>query len=120
MGVGAGWYYDSLDGMVVHQNLAESLANALFDYYHGPYKTEALALAHKGVSGPPASTNESLGQQLGTATGSVLGLPQLSNLRDLMIRVIKVVIGAAMIIVGIAQLSGASKIAASLPKVVPV
>lgn len=80
MGVGAGWYYDSLDGMVVHQNLPESLANVAFSYYHGPYATEALAMAHKGVSGPASSTNESLGTQVGNAAGSVGGITGLSGL----------------------------------------
>ena len=79
MGVGAGWYYDSLDGMVVHQNLAESIPNAAFPYYHGPYLTEALALAHAGVTGPPATTNASVAAQVGTAVANLTGINAIGD-----------------------------------------
>lgn len=119
MGVGAGWYYDSLDGMVVHQNLAESLANALFSYYHGPYPTEAAAIAHRGVSGPPGSTNESAGQQIAAATGNaaggLLGLPSFGSAgwRSYGLRALKIVTGVILIIVGLVQLTHAQQIVAA-------
>ena|ERR1700735_1547594 len=47
-------------------------------------------------------------------------LPTLSNLRDLVIRSVKVVLGAALIIIGLAKLSGVEKIASNMPAVIPV
>lgn len=128
MGVGSGWYYDSLDGMVVHQNLAESLANAIFTYYHGPYPTEQAAIAHKGVAGPPGQTNESLATQVGNATGNtaanLFGLPHWSpkQLREFALRGLKVVIGLALVIIGVVQLTHADRLittAATVAKAVP-
>ena len=93
MGVGAGWYYDSKDNDVVHQNYAESLANALpgFSYFHGPYATEAEAIAHKGVPGPSGVPNESIPTQVtNVTTGSFLAL--LTG-RGLWVRIAEVAIG---------------------------
>ena len=72
MGVGAGWYYDSKDNDVVHQNYTESLANALpgFSYFHGPYATEAEAIAHKGV--PDATPPRLTAKPLALAAGDHL------------------------------------------------
>jgi hypothetical protein len=109
MGTGAGWYYDSLDGLVVHQNLAESLASAPFSYYHGPYATKQLALQHKGVSGPPATTNEPVSTQLSTAAGQVSGfgpLIQALTSRGTWIRVAEVIVGGGLILVGLNHLAG--------------
>jgi hypothetical protein len=117
MGVGAGWYYDSADGDVVHQNLAESLANVLGPYFHGPYATEAEAIAHKGVAGAPGVPNEGVSQQLGTAVSSGLGglLPKFTSQqwREFAIRGLKVIGGLVLIVVGLAQL-------VRVPKVVPL
>ncbi len=107
MGVGAGWYYDSADGDVTHQNLVESLANVGFSYFHGPYKTEALAIAHKGVAGPPGTPNESLGSQAETvATGSSSPIAGLFQ-GNLWLRVGEVVLGLLLIAIGVAELTHA-------------
>lgn len=114
MGVGAGWYYDSLDGDVVHQNLAESLANAAFSYYHGPYKTEALAVAHAGVAGPSGVANEPVGQQLANVTtGSFLGILEG---RGLWVRIAEVAIGGTLVIVGVSKLLGTGQAAETVAK----
>ena len=103
MGVGAGWYYDSADGDVVHQNLAESLANVIgIKYFHGPYPTEEAAIEHKGVPGPPGVPNESLEQQATTATTG--GLIELITGRALWVRVVEVVLGGGLILIGIKAL----------------
>ncbi|HEY1622148.1 MAG TPA: hypothetical protein VGG25_31310 [Streptosporangiaceae bacterium] len=110
MGVGAGWYYDSQDGDVVHQNLAESLANSVFSYYHGPYATSALAVAHKGVTGAPAKVNESLGQQAENVAGTGLGLFNGKAGAADVTRVAQILLGAILIAVAAARISGAENI----------
>jgi hypothetical protein len=114
MGVGAGWYYDSLDGMIVHQNLAESLANSVFPYYHGPYATEALAVTHKGVKGPPSTTNASVGQQVGTAVGSLTGVSAIGDFfnrleeKQTWTRVGEVLLGGILVYAGVRALTSGS------------
>lgn len=116
-GYGAGWYYDSIDGDVVHQNLAESLANVLVGYYHGPYATEAEAEAHPGVAGPPGVPNESVGTQVANvSTGSFLGLVES---RSIWIRIVEIAIGGTLILIGISKLLNPEiKDAAKIAKVV--
>lgn len=118
MGVGAGWYYDSLDNDVVHQNLAESLANALVTYYHGPYSTEQEAETHTGVAGPPGTPNENLGQQAaGVAGQDILGGINIGNL---VLRAGEILLGIVLIGVGIAKLTGAENLVSTAVKgVVP-
>lgn len=119
MGVGAGWYYDSIDDDVVHQNLAESLANAIFSYYHGPYKTAALAEAHKGVKGPPGKKNEGLGTQV-TSAAKATGVSQfLGDLtsRNTLMRIGEGALGVALIIVGVAKLADGTPLGSALKKV---
>jgi hypothetical protein len=119
MGVGAGWYYDSVDGDVTHQNLPESLANAAFSYYHGPYPTQQAAMAHTGVKGPNAVTNESLAAQAGTVAGGVVKTDIAGglNIGTLMLRVGEVLLGLVLVGVGLAKLTGKenaiSKVAAT-------
>jgi hypothetical protein len=122
MGIGAGWYYDSLDGMVVHQNLAESIPNAAFSYYHGPYATEALAIAHKGVAGAPGQTSEPITQQVGNAAGTVTGtagvtdfLSRLSS-ANTWERVAMVALGMLLIAIGVAHITHAVPIATKVAK----
>lgn len=78
----------------------------------GPYATEADAEAAV-KAGKVNKGDQSQAQQTVSAAASglqdVLGLPTLSNLRDLMIRVMKVVVGAALVIIGVAELTGVSK-----------
>ena len=113
MGVGAGWYYDSVNDDVTHQNLAESLANAGFGYFHGPYPTEALAIAHEGVKGPAGTPNENLQTQAGQTAGNVLGIP---TDRALWVRIAEGVIGVLLILVGVAKLATDSPIARTVAK----
>lgn len=125
MSYGAGWYYDSLNNDVVHQNLAESLANALLTYYHGPYATEALAETHAGVVGatgiPNEPTGESLTKGLNTITGSVSSdiLGGL-NIGNLVLRAAEILLGITLIGVGIAKLTGAENIISSAIKKAPL
>jgi hypothetical protein len=122
MGVGAGWYYDSLDGDVVHQNLAESLANVAFSYYHGPYATEALAVAHKGVAGAPGNPNEGTGQQVANAAGTVTGTASVTDFLSRLTqantweRVGMVALGMLLIAVGVAHITHAVPIATKVAK----
>ncbi len=126
-GTGAGWYYDSVDGDVIHQNLAESLANVLVSYYYGPYATEAEAMAEgeklhsESSSNAAPSENESVSQQAsntaGTVASSVLGLPTFSGVRNLVIRAAMVVIGGALILIGLARLTDLTD---KIPEVIPV
>ena len=113
MGVGAGWYYDSKDGDVVHQNWVESLANVGFSYFHGPYKTEAAALAHKGVTGgAPAAANESIGQQAakaaatGSWSGALIGFLVAMTDWHLWASLGWLVLGLALILIGIRMWTG--------------
>jgi hypothetical protein len=73
----------------------------------GPYATQADAQAAV-AAGKAAKGNQSAAQQAGSAITSaaqnVLGLPQLSNLRDLVIRSVKVIVGALLIIIGVNSL----------------
>lgn len=107
MGVGAGWYYDSLDGMVVHQNWLESLANGGFSYFHGPYPTEAAAAAHVGVSGPKSTTNASTGQQVGTAIGQTAqsALFGTGGATGLFSRIAEAAVGIGLLLIGVKALT---------------
>jgi hypothetical protein len=88
---------------------AQAAAAAVAEHPGGTAPTTSLV---KGLTNIPPAAVSAAGQD-------ILGLPSLSNTRDLAVRVVKVVIGAAMIIIGLAQLSGASKIASNV-KVLPV
>jgi len=110
MGVGAGWYYDDITGDVVHQNFIESIPNAGFPYWHGPYPTEAAALQHKGVLGPTAGANKSLGQQ---AAGAVSGPIQNAlfgnigsgGIGNFFVRAAEGVVGIGLILIGVIALT---------------
>jgi hypothetical protein len=118
---------------------AESIKNA--GGISGPYRTESAA--YNVWKSEPGNKSVSTLQEIEAAIGAgvanianpdnptadvnaaataqtVLGLPTLSHLRDLMIRVMKVAVGAALVIIGVAQLTGAEKLMASVPKIVPV
>jgi hypothetical protein len=121
MGIGAGWYYDSLDGMVVHQNFIEGLVPA--SYYHGPYPTEAAAKIHAGITGPPSTTNASTGNQVATAAGSITGTASVTSFLTSLSRpqtwqrVAEGVIGILLILVGVAKLAESSPVASAIKKV---
>jgi hypothetical protein len=68
-----------------------------------------------GATGAAASTAAS---DAANAATSALGLPKFSNTRDFVVRAMKVIIGAALIIVGISSLMKSEGI--DVPKVVPV
>jgi hypothetical protein len=120
MGVGSGWYYDSIDNDVVHQNLSESLANAVFTYYHGPYKTEAEAEAHKGVKGPEGHPGESISTQADNTVASAVGVNNfLGDLtsRNTFQRLAEGVIGVLLIVIGVAKLTENTAVGTALKKV---
>jgi hypothetical protein len=74
----------------------------------GPYATQAEAKADipNAQAAKPAPGEE---QQAVSGIANSLGLPQLSNLRDLVVRTIKVLAGLALVIVGVSKLTGADK-----------
>jgi hypothetical protein len=88
-------------------------------YWKGPFATEAEAKAAQNPTSSPTPVQAGKRAVTG-AVSSILGLPALSHLRDLVIRSVKVVLGAALIIIGLAKLSGIEKIASNLPAVIPV
>jgi hypothetical protein len=94
----------------------------LFPYTTANQTTEAEAAA-KWAGAPYTGTGGTGGETIPAPVqnpSSVLGLPTLSHLRDLMIRVMKVAVGAALVIIGVAQLTDAKKLIDAVPKVVPV
>jgi hypothetical protein len=112
-GTGSGYYYDSIDGDVVHQNAIESLANVAVSYYYGPYSTQAEALAEgqklaSAGKGANPSANESVSSQLGNvADQSLLGGKLQEG--DL-IRIAQVLLGLVLIAVAAARITGAGNI----------
>lgn len=133
------WFYNSYSGELTHADGIDALAYEAAIHtgtgWHelkiadNATEAQAAAEAQKEVPGgktPTTSITQGLKNAPGgvanlltNGAGNLLGLPQLHNLRDLMVRSAKVVIGAALIIIGVAQLSGASKAISSI-KVVPL
>ncbi len=86
------------------------------------FKDQSVSPAGAGVVGVLQTPN-STGGVTGAASniaGGALGLPKLSNTRDLVIRTVKVVIGIALIVIGISSLMKDAGISAPVPPVVPV
>lgn len=107
-------------------NEAEELTLQATPWNYRQFPTQAAAQAW--INGPEGQRIKKAQHLLPTAGGpgnplsSLTGVTQfLSNLtqRDFWVRVAKVIIGGAMVIVGLAQLSGAGK-ALSNVKVLPV
>lgn len=91
----------------------------------GPFATRADAETYEKAIGtgsitPPAGTPLLGGQKIPNPLTSVTQFLGELTSRGLWVRIMKVLIGGVMIIVGLAQLTGAGKIASNLPKVVPV
>jgi hypothetical protein len=98
---------------------------------NGPYSTQAEAnaaipaiqKAHPAPGEAQQLVNEAAAGngQAGAASNpvspsSILGLPVLSNLRDLVVRTVKVLAGLALIIVGVSKLTGTDKAVMSAAK----
>jgi hypothetical protein len=102
-----------------HPNAAPNVAQqALLQLF----KDQSVSPAGAGVVGvlqTPNSTGGVSGAASNVAS-SVLGLPKLSNTRDLVIRTVKVVVGIALIVVGISSLMRSEGVSAPVPPVVPV
>jgi hypothetical protein len=74
----------------------------------GPYATEAAAKAAEAKIGVQGTDTSILGAAENGALPSIaniLGLPTLTNLRDLVTRSLKVIIGVALLITGVVQLT---------------
>jgi hypothetical protein len=122
----AGWFYNEFSGVL---NRVPTLLEAPYlipgtgwRELKIPYKsTRAQAVADAGKEYPASATpGGSLAGNAGkdaTKAGSAVGsgITAIFTQRSLWVRIVKVAIGAAMIIVGLSKLSGVS-----VPKVVPV
>jgi hypothetical protein len=98
----------------------------------GPYKTKAAALAAAATGPPPSSklvdsrgltdnSSAKPGQSLNVVPGVSDFFSRLGD-RATWVRILKVTVGAIMIIAGLVRLGapGAEQLAAKLPKVIPV
>jgi hypothetical protein len=83
---------------------------------------EAWAKAPAGVQ--PGNPATGVAKAATGAVGSILGLPQLSHTRDLVVRAMKVIVGAVLLLIGLAELSGVSRealpVIGAAAKAVPV
>ena len=86
---------------------------------------DAAVAAHSGwpkpTSNPVTAVGQAGSQAVNAATGAAanaLGLPTFSNTRDFVVRAMKVIIGAALIIIGVSSLMKSEGV--DVPKVVPV
>ena len=89
----------------------------------GPFRTRAQAEAFLKSCGDLQKTTPTVPNPVKSAENAVansLGLPKLHNLRDLMVRVIKVVLGASMIIIGLVEIAKPGQVLSKLPVPVPV
>lgn len=101
MGFGAGWYYNDVSGDVVHASALTSIGEGLVPGWHGPYATEAEALAHKGISGAPAQANESVtGSASGSLANTVQNLISGKSGQNLVVRGVEILAGLALIYAG--------------------
>jgi hypothetical protein len=90
------------------------------NYYKGPYTTQAQAEAQaKAYNSPTAGSEAEQVLDAGPASGSGSSWAlQFGNFKGLAGRILKVVFGSALIIIGVAKMSGAtSKLPAVLGKV---
>jgi hypothetical protein len=119
---GDGWYYNDVTGGVFHFNYAESLLYVVQPYWHGPYKTQQLAVKHAGVKGATAQVNQSIGSGITNTAGNaasniassatsglsstVENLITGTNATHLITRVVEVVAGLALLYVGAKEMIG--------------
>jgi hypothetical protein len=105
------WYYNTSSGDLANEGGPLGTIVGLLNTntpglgWHELHIPGTATEAH--AAAPTTSTGKALLQQAGSTVGgagSLLGLPQLSNLRDLMVRTVKVVIGALLIIIGVNSL----------------
>lgn len=123
MSLGAGWYYNSLTGSVVDEPPLVGIPQSWFPDWHGPFPTKAAALTYASqqaaagtgaaATGIPGNiANEATGAAQAATSGLSSGLaqglrallPQGTQLRAFMVRVLKVVVGLALVVVGVIQL----------------
>lgn len=102
-----GWFYNDTSGVVRYDcgisYLADLAARAAGVGWSGPYKTEAEAMAHKGVQGAQATTNTNPVTAATTAvTGSLI--PSLFTQRGFAQRVVEVILGGVLVIIGVRAL----------------
>jgi hypothetical protein len=124
MGIGAGWYYNDVSGDVVHASWFTSIGEGLVPGWHGPYKTEAEAEAHKGTVGRTATPNESvIGGATGAAeqtAGSVFNLGSILGIkgsRSTLERFVTGALGVMLILVGVAKLGEGTPVGNAIKKV---
>jgi hypothetical protein len=125
----SGWFYNDVSGVVRFDQGAsyysDLLARALGTGWHGPYKTEALAEKHAGVTGAPATTNTN---PLTTAANALQNTP-LGGVADIgdffhrltepstWTRVGEVALGGVLVYAGVRALThGSSTVGASARK----
>lgn len=124
MGIGPGWYYNTVSGDVVHASAITSLGEGAIPGWHGPYKTEAQAIAHTGVIGAPAKANESViggaesaGKNAIPGTTSVTQFLGSLSSRSMWTRIAEGALGTALILVGVAKLAEGTPTAAAIRKI---
>ena len=90
----------------------------------GPWPTKAAAQAafnNNSYQGKPVTTVGDSPKTPGQSTlQSLLGIPALHDTRDLVIRTVKVVLGVALIIIGLVEIARPGQILSKLPPVIPV
>jgi hypothetical protein len=88
--------------------------------WKGPFATEAQAKTAQNPQ-PAPNLKQAAANTASNFVSNTLGLPTLSHTRDLVIRTVKVLVGMALIIVGISSLLKTEGISVpKLPPVVPV
>jgi hypothetical protein len=120
MGIGSGWYYNDVSGDVVHASAFTSIGEGIVPGWHGPYATQALAIAHKGTVGATAKANETVPGSVAAAGGNAASnglLPSGLFTRALWLRIAEGALGAALILVGVAKLAEGTPTAAAIRKV---
>lgn len=119
----SGWFYNDVTGVVRHDSYgayyADLLARALGTGWHGPYKTEAQADAHAGVTGakdinsdnPLSAANNALNN---AASQAVPGIADVGDFAHRLtesstwIRVGEVLLGGILVYAGVRALSHGS------------
>ena len=102
-----GWFYNDVSGVVRYDcgvsYVADLASTHLHIGWHGPYKTQAEAMTHPGVTGEAATTNTNpINAAANIATGSLI--PALFTSRALWVRIVEVALGGTLILVGLSKL----------------
>jgi hypothetical protein len=120
-----GWFYNSLSGETAEESGIAALPyeTGLLGWHEYPTQAALLAAvkAHPGWPQPTTNPVAGLGQAAegaaSSTAGNLLGLPKFTSAewRSYAIRALKIVLGIALVITGVVQLTHVS-----LPKAVPV